>query len=301
MITHPEKLMFPDDGITKGELAAYYETIAPYMLPHLTGRPITMERYHRGIAAEGFFQKDVTKGFPQWLERVEVPKKGGTVHHPLAGDVKSLLWLANQNTVTPHVWTSRAPDLFHPDVCVFDLDPAVDNPAEVRAAALQLRELLRELGLRSWVKTSGSKGFHISVPLDRKAEFSEVEMFAHQVGKVMVSRDPSRLTQEFSKADRGGRILVDTGRNGYSATFAAAYAVRAKPGAPVSAPCTWEEMERGDVAPRTFTLRTMAARTAIVGDLWADMSAHPQSIRDIQALQGAGHENRAPQLRTPKV
>jgi bifunctional non-homologous end joining protein LigD len=287
MITHPEKLMFPDDGITKGELAAYYETIAPYMLPHLTGRPITMERYQRGIAAEGFFQKDVTRGFPQWLERVEVPKKGGTVHHPLAGDVKSLLWLANQNTVTPHVWTSRAPDLFHPDVCVFDLDPAVDNPAEVRAAALLLRELLGELGLRSWVKTSGSKGFHISVPLDRQAEFGKVEMFAHQVGKVMVSRDPSRLTQEFSKADRGGRILVDTGRNGYSATFAAAYAVRAKPDAPVSAPCTWEEMERGDVAPRTFTLRTMAARTAIVGDLWADMRAHPQSIPDI--------------LRTPKV
>jgi bifunctional non-homologous end joining protein LigD len=301
VITHPEKLMFPDDGITKGELAAYYETIAPYMLPHLTGRPITMERYHRGIAAEGFFQKDVTKGFPKWLERVEVPKKGGTVHHPLAGDVKSLLWLANQNTVTPHVWTSRAPDLLHPDVCVFDLDPAVDNPAEVRAAALQLRELLRDLGLRSWVKTSGSKGFHIAVPLDREAEFGEVGMFAHQVGKVLVSRDPSRLTQEFSKADRGGRILVDTGRNGYSATFAAAYAVRAKPGAPVSAPCTWEEMERGDVAPRTFTLRTMAARTAIVGDLWADMSAHPQSIRDIQALQRTGHENRVPQLRTPKV
>ena len=301
MITHPEKLMFPDDGITKGELAAYYETIAPYMLPHLTGRPITMERYHRGIAAEGFFQKDVAKGFPKWLERVEVPKKGGTVHHPLAGDVKSLLWLANQNTVTPHVWTSRAPDLLHPDVCVFDLDPAVDNPAEVRAAALQLRELLRDLGLRSWVKTSGSKGFHIAVPLDREAEFGEVGMFAHQVGKVLVSRDPSRLTQEFSKADRGGRILVDTGRNGYSATFAAAYAVRAKPGAPVSAPCTWEEMERGDVAPRTFTLRTMAARTAIVGDLWADMSAHPQSIRDIQALQGTGPENRVPQLREPTV
>jgi bifunctional non-homologous end joining protein LigD len=126
-------------------------------------------------------------------------------------------------------------------------------------------------------------------------------MFAHQVGKVLVSRNPSLLTQEFSKADRGGRILVDTGRNGYSATFAAAYAVRARPGAPVSAPCTWDEMERGDVAPRTFTLRTMAARTAMVGDLWADMSGHPQSIRDVKALQGADHENRAPQLRTRNV
>jgi bifunctional non-homologous end joining protein LigD len=279
VITHPEKLMFPDDGITKGELAGYYEMIAPYMLPHLRGRPITMERYHRGIAAPGFFQKDVAKGFPPWLERVEVPKKGGTVHHPIANDVRSLLWLANQNSVTPHVWTSRAPDLFHPDVCIFDLDPTADDPAGVRAAALQLRTLLGELGLRCWVKTSGSKGFHIAVPLDRQAEFGEVERFAHQVGSILVSRHPSRLTQEFSKADRGGRILVDTGRNGYSATFAAAYAVRAKPGAPVSAPCTWEEVEGGEVAPRTFTLRSMESRVAMVGDLWRELSSYPQSIR----------------------
>jgi bifunctional non-homologous end joining protein LigD len=291
VITHPDKLMFPDDGITKGELAAYYEAIAPYMLPHLSGRPITMERYHRGIAAQGFFQKDVTKGFPKWLERVEVPKKGGTVHHPVANDVQSLLWLANQNTVTPHVWISRAPDLFHPDLCVFDLDPTVDDDSAVRHAALQLRDLLAELGLRCWAKTSGSKGFHIAVPLDREADFGEVETFAHQVGNILVNRDPSRLTQEFAKADRGSRILVDTGRNGYSATFAAAYAVRAKPGAPVSAPCTWDEIERGHVAPRTFTLRTMAARVAAVGEVWEDMSAHPQSIRE----RGIGkHHGSAP-------
>lgn len=281
MITHPEKVLFPEDGITKGELAAYYETIAPYMLPHLSGRPITMERYHRGIGEEGFFQKDVTKGFPDWLERVEVPKKGGTVHHPIASDVRSLLWLANQNTVTPHVWGSRAPDLFHPDVCVFDLDPSVEDAGEVRAAALELRDLLSELGLPSWVKTSGSKGFHIAIPLDREADFGEVESFAHGVGRMLVKRDPARLTQEFSKADRGGRILVDTGRNGYSATFAAAYAVRAKPGAPVSAPCTWKELEAGEVSPRTFTLRTMAARVADVGDLWEDLHAEPRSIRGL--------------------
>jgi bifunctional non-homologous end joining protein LigD len=280
VITHPEKLMFPDDRITKGELAAYYEAIAPYMLPHLSGRPITMERYHRGIAAAGFFQKDVTKGYPPWLERVEVPKKGGTVHHPVAEDARSLLWFANQNAVTLHVWTSRTPDLFHPDVCIFDLDPAVDDPAEVRAAALELRAVLGEFGLRCWVKTSGSKGFHIAVPLDRQADFSAVERFAHQVGRILVSRHPSRLTQEFTKTDRAGRILVDTGRNGYSATFAAAYTVRAKPGAPVSAPCTWEELESGEVAPRTFTLRTMAARVAAVGDLWKEMSSHPQSIKE---------------------
>ena len=282
MITHPEKVLFPGDGITKGELASYYEAIAPFMLPHIRGRPVTMERFHRGIGEKGFFQKDVTKGFPEWLERAEVPKKGGTVHHPLVSDTRSLLWLANQNSITPHVWISRVPNLYQPDICVFDLDPSEDEPDILRAAALALRDLLSELGLTSWVKTSGSKGFHVAVPLDGKDGFGEVSRFAHAVGTVLVKRDPKHLTQEFSKADRGGRILVDTGRNAYSATFAAAYAVRAKPGAPVSAPCTWAELERGEAGPRTFTLRSMAGRVAKTGDLWSDMLSQGFSLRKIQ-------------------
>ncbi len=287
MITHPDKVLFPDDAITKGELAAYYEAVAPQMLPHIQGRPVTMERYHRGIGAPGFFQKDVSKGFPDWLERAEVPKKGGTVHHPLVSDTRSLLWLANQNSITPHVWISRVPDLYQPDICVFDLDPSEDRPDVLRAAALALRDLLQELGLRSWIKASGSKGFHIVVPLDRQAGYGDVAAFAHRVGRVLVSRDPDRLTQEFSKADRGGRILVDTGRNAYSATFAAAYAVRAKTGAPVSAPCTWNEVERGEVGPQTFTLRTMARRIAEVGDVWQDVPTQGQSLRGaVEQLSG---------------
>jgi bifunctional non-homologous end joining protein LigD len=278
VITHPEKVLFPDDGITKGELAAYYEAVAPLMLPHVCGRPVTMERYPAGIGADGFFHKDVSKGFPDWLERVEVPKKGGTVHYPLVCDTRSLLWLANQNTITPHVWTSRMPDLYRPDLCVFDLDPASDDAKVLRSAALLLRGLLGELDLASWLKTSGSKGFHIVVPLDGTATMGEVARFANAVGTMLVARDPDHLTQEFTKADRGGRILVDTGRNGYGATFAAAYAVRAKPGAPVSAPCTWEELERGNVLPRTFTLRNMAARTAQVGDVWAEMRGRASSL-----------------------
>jgi bifunctional non-homologous end joining protein LigD len=279
MITHPDKVLFPDDGITKGALAAYYEAIASLMVPHIRSRPITMERFPSGIGRKGFIQKDVSKGFPAWLERVEVPKKDGTVHHPVVNDARSLLWLANQNCITPHVWTSRAPDLFNPDICVFDLDPAKDDPDALRAAALALRELLNELSLKSWVKTSGSKGFHIVVPLDGKADFGVVHGFANTVGTVLVSRDPKHLTQEFSKADRGGRILVDTGRNGYSATFAAPYAVRARPGAPISAPCTWDEIEKGDVGPQTFTLKTIADRVDSVGDLWADMRKRGYSLR----------------------
>ena len=279
MITHPEKVLFPEDGVTKGELASYYETIAPIMLPHIRGRPVTMERYPAGIGAKGFFQKDVSRGFPEWLSRVEVPKKDGTVHHPLVRDKRSLLWLANQNCITPHVWTSRAPNLYHPDLCVFDLDPSEDAPDVLRAAALGLRSLLDELGLPSWVKTSGSKGFHIVVPLDSKAGFDEVSRFAQAVGTLLVERDPKNLTQEFSKADRGGRIFIDTGRNGYRATFAAVYAVRPKPCAPVSAPCAWEELERGEAGPRTFTLRTMPSRIAEVGDLWSGMRRRGRSLR----------------------
>lgn len=279
MITHPDKILFPDDGITKGELAGYYETMAPVILPHIRGRPVTMERFPAGIGQKGFMHKDVSKGFPPWLERVAVPKKGGTVHHPIVSDVRSLLWIANQNCITPHVWTSRAPDFYRPDICVFDLDPAGDDQERLRAAALALRDLLDELGLPSWVKTSGSKGFHIVVPLDGSADFGAVSRFAHRAGALLVSRDPENLTQEFSKADRRGRIYVDTGRNGYSATFAAAYAVRPRPGAPVSAPCTWDEVERGAVAPRSFGLRTMPARIAEVGDLWADLRKHRRSLR----------------------
>jgi bifunctional non-homologous end joining protein LigD len=279
VITHPEKLLFPEDGITKGELASYYEAIAPLMLPHIQGRPVTMERYPSGIGRKGFLQKNVSRGFPEWLERVEVPKKDGTVRHPLVRDERSLLWLANQNCITPHVWTSRAPKLYQPDLCVFDLDPSAEDVSILRRAALGLRDLLDELGLPSFVKTSGSKGFHIVVPLDAGAGFDDVASFAHAVGSVLVTRDPGNLTQEFSKKDRGGRIYVDTGRNGYSATFAAVYGVRAKPGAPVSAPCTWEELERGAVAPRTFTLRSMAARIAEVSDLWSGMRGRGRSLR----------------------
>jgi bifunctional non-homologous end joining protein LigD len=279
-ISHPEKVMFPADGITKGELASYYEAIAPVMLPHIRRRPITMERFHGGISAPGFFQKDVSKGFPEWLKRVEAPKHGGIVHHPIVSDTRSLLWLANQNSITIHVWPSRAPNLFHPDICVFDLDPSKDDEQEILcAAALGVRDLLAELGLPSWVKTSGSKGFHIAVPLDGKSDFGTVARFAHAVGRELVKRDPKHLTQEFSKADRGGRILVDTGRNGYSATFAAAYSVRAKTGAPVSAPCTWEELEQGKVGPRTFTLRSLSRRIADVGDLWSNMLRTRRSLR----------------------
>jgi bifunctional non-homologous end joining protein LigD len=289
-ISHPEKVLFPDDGISKGELCAYYEAVAPHMLPHIAGRPITMERFPAGIGKKGFIQKDVSKGFPPWLARVEVEKRdkeGGTVHYPLADDVRSLVWLANQNSITPHVFCARVPDLDQPDLCIFDLDPPGDDAGALRAAALAVRDLLEELALPSFVKTSGSKGFHIVVPLADGADFEVLRRFARGVGAALVKRRPDLLTQEFIKADRDGRIFVDTGRNAPGATFAAVYAVRPKPGAPVSAPCTWREIDDGTVGPRTFTLRTLGARLAEIGDLWREIDGARATLEEpLRALEG---------------
>ena len=277
VITHPETVMFPDDGITKGELAAYYRMVAPLMLPHVVGRPVTMERFHRGIGDKGFFQKNVAKP-PPFIETVAVPKKDGVVNYPIISDERGLLWMANQNSITPHVWTARAPTLMYPDICLFDLDPLDDDQERLRRAALTVRVLLSELGCDSWIKTSGSKGFHIAFALDGKSDYGKVARFGHSVGRELVKRDPENFTQEFYKADRGGRILIDTGRNEYGATYAAPYAVRPRPEAPVSAPCTWDEVEGGAVQPGSLTLRSMSARIERLGDLWGAMLTSPCAL-----------------------
>jgi bifunctional non-homologous end joining protein LigD len=278
-ITHPEKVMFPDDGITKGELADYYRDVAGVMLPHIANRPVTMERFHRGIGEKGFFQKNVAKP-PPMIQTVAVPKKEGVVNYPLVTDADGLLWMSNQNSITPHVWTARAPTLMYPDICLFDLDPSDDDPKRLAAAALLVRDVLAELGVESWVKTSGSKGYHIAFGLDGKADYGQVAKFGHEVGRELVTRDPKSFTQEFYKAERGGRILIDTGRNEFGATYAAPYAVRPRRGAPVSAPCTWDEVEAGTVAPATITLRSVRDRLDRLGDLWKRV-LEPQALPSI--------------------
>ena len=268
VITHPEKVLFPDDGITKGDLAAYYEAVAPVMLPHLRGRPITMERYPAGIGKKGFWQKDVSKGFPDWLQRVEVPKKDGVVHHPLVTDTRSLLWVTNQNTITQHVWTSRAPRPRYPDVCVFDLDPSADDPAAVRAAAIELRDLLDELSCRRGSRRPA-----------RRASTSSSRSTARRTS-TRWPRSPTRWARCSSPCARSPDAGVQQGGPPRAAsTWTPAGTatarrsrrptrVRARPGAPVSAPCTWEEIERGEVSPgpsRCETCPSASRRSATCG------------------------------------
>ena len=269
-ITHPEKVLFPDDGITKGELAAYYDAVAPVMLPHIRRRPITMERFPNGIGEKGFIQKDVSKGFPEWLKRVEVPKKGGTVHYPLANDRRSLQWLANQNCDHAScLAVARAAPRSARRLRPRPRSVARRARGAARGDAGAARGA-RRAGPCQLGEDVGVEGLsHRGAARRRRATFERCRRrLADRVAGILVERHPSTLTQEFTKADRGGRIFIDTGRNRPGATFAAAYTVRPKPGAPVSAPCTWEEVENGTVRPQTFTLRTMADRIAAVGDLW---------------------------------
>jgi bifunctional non-homologous end joining protein LigD len=279
MITHPEKVLFPDDGVTKGDVAAYYEAVAAVMVPHLRGRPITMERFPSGIASKGFLQKNVSKGFPSWLKRIEVPKKGGLVNYPLANDQQSLLWMANQNAIALHMWTSRTPKLDRPDICVLDLDPSEDDVDLLLQAALAARDAFKELGFESWIKTTGSKGFHIATRMGPRSDFGKSSDLAARVARIMLDRHPKHLTLEFHKADRRGRILLDTGRNHPGATFVAPYSLRAKPGAPVSAPCSWAEIESGSITPQGVTMRSMPARLRKFGDLWSELLPAPRAPR----------------------
>jgi bifunctional non-homologous end joining protein LigD len=270
-ITHPGKALFPD-GTTKADLAAYYRDVAPAMLPHVRDRPVSLQRFNSGIGGGGFFQKDIPRGAPEWVRRVRVPKHGGTVCHALANEAATLVWLANQNCITPHVWTSRADRLDRPDRIIWDLDPSGDDFALVRRTALELGALLRDAGCEPFAMTTGSRGVHVVIAIRRRHGFDRAREAALAVAEELVSRRPDDLTTAFRKQKRGGRLFVDVNRNAWAMTAVPAYAARPRPGAPVAAPLRWEELEDPALTPDRWTLRTMRERLEAVGDPWADIA-----------------------------
>jgi bifunctional non-homologous end joining protein LigD len=266
-ITHPDKVLFPD-GITKADLADYYRDVSGAMLPHVRDRPVSMQRFNGGIERPGFFQKDIPKGAPEWVPTVEVPKKGGTVHHVLANEVATLVWLANQNCITPHVSTARADRLDRPDRIVWDLDPSDDDFDLVRRTAIDLGALLREAGCEPHAMVTGSRGIHVVLPIQRRYSYDAVRDAALAMANALVERSPEDLTTEFYKEKRGGRLFVDVNRNGRAQTAVPAYAVRPRPGAPVATPLRWEELEDRGLRPDAWTLRTVRDRLESGGDPW---------------------------------
>ena len=276
-ISNEGKVLFPG-GITKRDLADHYERVGSVMVPLVRDRPLTLHSYPRGIAGEGIYIKQAPKHFPGWIKRVTVEKRGGTVDHAVANRADTLVYLAGQNVITPHVWLSRADLIDKPDRLIFDFDPEHERFAEVRAAARALGDVLRDHGLVPHAMTSGSRGLHVAVPLRRTRTFAEVRAFADAIGDLMVEQDPKRLTRVWSKAERGDRIYVDTGRNAYAQHAVAPYGVRAKEGAPVATPLRWDELSLKSLRPNSWTLRTIGERLAGEGDPWSEIAQHSKPL-----------------------
>jgi bifunctional non-homologous end joining protein LigD len=273
-LSHPDKVLFPGDGVTKADLARYYADVADRMLPGLGDRPITMVRYPDGLDGQRFFQKNAPSYFPGWIRRVRVGKEGGEVEHVLCDKPATLVYLANQACIEIHAFLSRVDKLGAPDQMVFDFDPPDgERFGDVRRAALWARDLLDgELGLTSFVRTSGGRGLHVHVALNRRAEFEEVREFAHHAAEVLARRHPDAITVEQRKDKRGSRIYADVMRNAYAQTVTASYGVRARPGAPVATPLSWAEVEDDGLAPGRFTMATIRARLDGGTDPWADFA-----------------------------
>ncbi|MFJ3021670.1 non-homologous end-joining DNA ligase [Streptomyces tendae] len=292
-VHRPDKVLFPagDGGAeeyTKGDLVDYHRAVAPFMLPHLRGRPLMLERHPDGTDGPRFMQKNTPEHYPEWIDRVEVGKEGGTVCHTVCDDSATLVYLADQAALTLHRWLSRTGRLDRPDRMVFDLDPAGDDFEAVRTAARLLRELLDELRLPSAPMTTGSRGLHIVVPLDGRQVFDDVREFARAVADVLAAAHPDRLTTAARKNDRGDRLYLDIQRNAYAQTAVAPFTVRARPGAPVATPISWDQLDDPALHARRRTVANAVeqARTRP----WAGLTDRARALgparRRLNALHG---------------
>lgn len=269
-VSNPDKPFFPDDGLTKGDLVAYYRRVGETMLPYLRDRPATLHRFPDGIEGDDFYQQQRPDHLPDWVGGAELSRRsGGAVTHTVVDSVAALVVVANTGCITPHVWLSRVDQPERPDQLVFDLDPPPHGGFEVvRFAARTLRELLDEIGLAPLVKTTGSKGLHVVVPLVRRHDFEEVRDFAGRIAELLAARHSDRLTTRQRKDRRRGRLYLDVQRNAYGQHAVAPYAVRALPGAPVATPIEWSELSNADMSPRRYTVQNIFRRLGQRDDPW---------------------------------
>jgi bifunctional non-homologous end joining protein LigD len=277
-LTHPDKVLFPRARLTKLDLAEHYERVAPAMLPHVSGRPLALQAFPDGIDAGGYFMKAVPSYFPDWVDRAVMDKRGGKITHALANDSATLAYLAGQNVVTLHGWLSRADRPRQPDRLIIDFDPSGGGFAEVRAAARDAGERLREAGLATYAMTTGSRGLHVVCPLRRGPGFQDVHRFARALAEAMVEDDPRRLTLGWHKAERGKRIFVDVNRNAYAQHAVFPYAVRAQPRAPVAVPIHWDELSDSRLKPDRWTVKTVGARLDSDGYPWKGMGRSARGL-----------------------
>lgn len=282
-VSNVDRVHFPDAGITKGDLLDHYEAVADLLLAHVGGRPFAFRRFPEGIGASGFFQKAVPDHAPDWLPRIDVPLRGDDTikPHAVLSSPADVLWQADQGVIEFHAWLSRAETLEEPVEVVVDLDPPGDDPDAARWAARRVRDLLAELGASCRLKTSGSKGYHVHVPLRGGARFDEVRPVLRRFAQVLAGRHPERLTAASRKAERRGRLYLDVARNAYGQTVVAPYGVRARPGAPVATPIAWDEL--GSVDPRRYDLAAVRRRLAQRSDPWLHDDVAPIDLDQLRA------------------
>jgi bifunctional non-homologous end joining protein LigD len=278
-VSHPDKALFTRPRIAKLDLARYYEQVAAAMLPHLRDRPLALQVFPNGIDRKGFYMKSVPRHFPPWIVTVKVSKKGGSLTQILAQDAATLVYLAAQNVVTPHVWLSRADAPRRPDRLIMDLDPAPGvGFAAVRAAARETGVRLRDAGLVPYAMLTGSPGVHVVCPLRRGPSFTEVHAYARTLAEGMVADAPGRLTLDWRKADRGARIYMDVNRINYAQHAVAPYGVRARPRGPVAMPIEWEELSDARCKPDRWTVANAVDRVRSDGDAWSGMSRRARTL-----------------------
>lgn len=278
-ITHAGRVMFPGAGLTKLDLARYYARVGEAMVPHTRGRPVTMQTFPGGAGAEGYVIKQAPAHFPDWIPRARMRKKGGSVDHVLIDDTATLVYLAGQNVITPHVWPARADRPDRPDRLIFDLDPPEAMPfAQVRAVARAVGDALRDLGLEPFAMTTGSRGLHVVAPVRRTATWAQARAFARTLANRMVGENRATLTTARYRSQRRGRLFVDTGRTTYAHHAAAPYSVRPRPNAPVAAPLRWEELDDPRLDPQGWTIETLPARLESEGDPWRGIGRRARSL-----------------------
>jgi bifunctional non-homologous end joining protein LigD len=278
-ITHPDKAMFTRPRVTKLELAAHYERVADAMLPLIRDRPLALQSFPQGTGERGFFLKAVPPYFPDWIGRVAVPKRGGSLTQMVARDAATLAYLAGQNVVTLHIWLSRVDELRKPDRLIIDLDPSPGiGFAAVRAAAREAGRRLRDAGLHPYAMVTGSRGVHVVCPVRRGPSFAAVHGYARALADAMVADDPKRLTLEWHVAERGPRIYLDVNRINYAQHAVAPYAVRPRPRAPVAMPIDWSELDDRRLRADAWTVRTAGARLESHGDAWHGIGRRARTL-----------------------
>lgn len=278
-VSNTEKIFFPKEKYTKGDLIDYYEKIAPVMLPYIKDRLITMVRFPDGINGKKFYQKGAPDYFPKWIKTKEIENRdGSTTNYVIANDQATLVYLANQASVTPHIWLSKRDKPEKPDRLIIDIDPEVDDFEKVKTTATKFKKILEEeLGLPTFVMTTGSRGLHITIPLKRTRTFDQVREFAQSVANLMEKENPDLVTTAARKNKREGKIYLDVGRNAFGQTGVTPYAVRPIDGAPVATPLKWEELEDLTSA-KEFNIRSIFDRLEKTGDPWENIEDHTVSL-----------------------